>query len=55
MLWNCAGAREHERQTLDVASVGLAAYVSDELGRKLHRWTASDDGEAASVGRDRRI
>jgi hypothetical protein len=42
-LWNCAGARECERQTLDAASVGLAAYASDELGRKHRHWTASVD------------
>jgi hypothetical protein len=35
-LWNCAGVHERERQTFDAASVGLAAYASDELGRK-HR------------------
>jgi hypothetical protein len=32
MLWNYVGVRECERQTLDAASVGLAAYASDELG-----------------------
>jgi hypothetical protein len=32
MLWNYAGTHERERQTLDAASVGLAVYVSDELG-----------------------
>jgi hypothetical protein len=40
-LWNCASARERERQTLDAASVGLAAYASNELGRKHRHWTTS--------------
>jgi hypothetical protein len=51
VLWNCAGAREREQQMLDAASVGLAAYVSDELGRKHHHWTAYVGRTGASVDR----
>jgi hypothetical protein len=50
-LWNCAGARERERQTLDAASVGLEAYASDELGQKHHHWTASIGRTGASIDR----
>jgi hypothetical protein len=50
-LWNCAGARERERQTLDAASVGLAAYASDELGQKHRHWTTSVGRMGTSVDR----
>jgi hypothetical protein len=54
-LWNYVGVRECERLTLVTASVGLVAYASDGSVRKHGFWTASDGGEAASVGRDRRV
>jgi hypothetical protein len=50
-LWNCVGTRERERQTLDAMSIGLAAYASDELGRKHCNWTASVGRTGASVNR----
>jgi hypothetical protein len=36
---------------LDAASVGLAAYASDELGRKHHYWTVSVRRTGASIDR----
>jgi hypothetical protein len=36
---------------LDAVSVGLAAYASDELGRKHRHWTASVGRTGASVDR----
>jgi hypothetical protein len=48
-LWNCVGARERERKTLDAAFVGLAAYASDELERKHRHWTASIGRTGTSV------
>jgi hypothetical protein len=49
MLWNCVGARERERQTLDVVSVSLMAYASDELEQKHRHWTASVGHTGTSV------